>query len=1252
MSRMLLVALLGLALAVVANGDDLKPKTEPKPQWQRLLTGADTQKAADLEKRIAALETADNYAEAIRLQEELLALRTQKQGTDHWETVNEKWLLAAARKVAALPAEKRAGWRQSEQGAVAAGPLERQAQYGKALPLWQERLKWCREILGEEHPSTALSYNNVAANLAHQGKYGEAGPLLQKALDIRRKVLGENHPYTAYSYTNATANLNAWIAALEGADSYAEALRKREELLTLRIKVQGADHWETANENWNLAATKKVAALPAEKRAGWRQAYQGAVAAGRLFQQAQYDKALPLWQERLKWCREILGEEHPSTALSYNNVAANLQAQGKHLEAGPLFQKALDIRRKILGEDHPDTAQSYNNVAMNLNAQGKYGEAGPLYHKALDIHRKARGEDDADTAQIYNQVAANLNAQGKYAEAAPLYQKALDTYRKVLGEDHPLTAQGYGDVALNLNARGKYAEAAPLYQKARDIERKVLGEDHPSTATNYDNVAVNLNAQGKYAEAEPLFHKALDIRRKALGEDHPRTADSYNNVAGNLVYQGRYAEAGPLYHKALDIQRKALGEDHPNTATSYFNIAYNLQAQGQHPKALATLEAAARSYEAARLCVAAAGLERAAFGDEHSPYRLLAAAQGRAGRAADAWAALEADLARGLLDEMALRRGPGLTLAEQRQRDELRAKRAPLDARVLVLSGRLQRTAAETAELERLVAQRQQLDKSLTELAVLASRREVVSLAQFQAALPADAAFVAWVDVAAKAGGMREHWGCVVRPQGDPHWERLPGSGPGGQWTSEDTDLPGQLHAALAQSAPAAAVDALARKLHAQRLLPLQKHLEGVKRLFVAPVNQMAGIPLEALTVQYTVSYTPSGTYLARIKERQRPRGSGLLAVGDPMFPPAPVVTPPPALPPGGVLITQVLPGSAAAQARLQPGDVLVAYAGQDLTSVEQLVKLVTAKATEKALGATVWREGQEKLAERELAPGRLGITLAKEPAREALTARRQADQLLAQIRRGESYAELPGTQVEIARLAELFDPSDVTTLTRAAASEQRLDALRRAGTLSQYRYLHLATHGKANDARAFESALMLTPPAQLPEVRVGEPYLEGRLTAGEVRDYWELDAELVTLSACESGLGRSGGGDGLLGFAQAFLKAGSRSVCLTLWQVDDTATALLMDRFYRNLLGKRPDGGKPMPKAEALREAKFWLRTLTATEALERLGTLTQGVVRGERPAREEMQAVPRPKDAGKDYRPYAHPRYWAAFILIGDPD
>jgi tetratricopeptide (TPR) repeat protein len=1120
-----------LALAA-ARGDD------PKPPWQRRLAGDDARKAAELEKRIAELENAVRYAEAIPAAEGLLALRTNVQGADHWETRLQQGRLTELRKLAALPEEKQRAWYKAEQGVVEAATLEKNARYTEALPLRRERLTWCREVLGEEHFDTATAYHNVALDLNSLGSFGEAGPLYQRALEIYRKTLGEDHPYTA---------------------------------------------------------------------------------------------------------------------RSYSGVADSLRALGRYVQAETLYCKALDIHRRVLGDEDPDTARSCNALANSLDSQGRYGEAGPLLHKALEIRRRALGEEHRDTATSYNDVAGNLLYQGRYAEAEELFRMALEIRRRVLGENHRVTAQGYNNLARALDLEGRHAEAGPLYRKALDVYRQAVGENHVLTIPFLTNLAVNLSARKEYAEAGRMLQQALDVRRQALGESHPDTANSYLHLAANVFAQGRPAEAEPLYRKALEARRRTLGEDHPSTAQSYCTLASNLHAQGKHPEALALLVRSSRSYEAARVGVAAQGLERAAYGAERSPYAMLAAAYGRAGQAAAAWDAVEADLGRGLLDDTSLRWGTGLTPAEQQQRDELGTRRSALDARVLVLATRRTPTEAEAAELRRRIEERQGLDETLADLVAIVSRREVAGLPQLQAALPEDAAFVAWIDGSGPwdVGPPAEHWGCVVRSRGEPQWQRLPGSGPGGEWTEGDSDLPERFRKALAAAAPAAEADGLARRLSGQRLAPLDRHLDGVRRLFVAPVNRMAGIPVEALTDRYTVSYTPSGTYLARLRDRPRPRSTGLLAVGDPVFPPArPVAPSAAALPPGGLLITQVLPGGAAANARLQAGDVLVAYAGQDLTSPEQFRQLAAARAAEKAVIAKVWREGQDKLTERELPPGKLGVILAKEPAREALTARRQADHLLAKLSRGEQYAELPGTQVEVARLAEFFEARNVTTLTRAAASEQRLDELRRAGTLNQYRFLHFATHGKANDVRAFESALILTPPTKLPEVGVGQPYLEGRLTAGEVLEYWKLDCELVTLSACESGLGRSGGGDGLLGFAQAFLVAGSRSVCLTLWQVDDTATALLMDRFYRNLLGKRLDGGKQLGKAAALREAKDWLRTLTAAEALDRLGRLTQGVVRGERPARQEMQAVPGPKDAGKDYRPYAHPRYWAAFILIGDPE
>jgi tetratricopeptide (TPR) repeat protein len=873
-----------------------------------------------------------------------------------------------------------------------------------------------------------------------------------------------------------------------------------------------------------------------------------------------------------------------------------------------------------------------------------------LYQKTLEICRISLGEEHPDTAGTYNGWAGNLMEQGYYAEARPLLQKALEIYRKSLGERHPHTATTYNNLAANLTNEGKYVEAGRLLEKALDGQRKLAGDDTAQMALLYYNLATNFRAQGNHVDSERVFRKTLEIQRKTLGERHPDTVRTCGALASILMDDGQYRLAETMFDKVVKTRREILGQCHPDTAWSYSCQAANYDCAGNVAAALTCLENGVRAYEAARLGAAVGGLERAAFGAQASPYSLLAALYVRTGRPADAWSALESDFARGLLDEMTVRRGAELTLSEQKRRDEIHAREAPLQAHIRAFLRRSRLSSAEESELKQLTEQRRELENLLSDVAVGASRRSIAPLTDLQSALVPHAAIVAWVDGSTPTGRAPEHWGCVVRSGGEPRWEELPGSGPGGKWTKDDTDLPARLRSALARGASSVEVQELANKIRAQRLAPLEKHLAGINRLIVVPVREMAGIPVEVLASDYTVSYTPSGTYLARISH-ERPAGTCLLAVGDPMFPSAELSAQSSDLPPGGVLVIQVLPDGNAARARIQAGDVLVSYAGEDIKSAEHLGKLAAAQATAKSVLVKVWREGQGKLAEREVPPGKLGVALERGPARDAIAARRTSDKMLPMVTRGEAFVELPGTQVEITRVASFFEAKSVTSLTRTNASEQRLDELRKAGQLRNFRYLHFATHGKANNVRAFDSALMLTPPAKLPEVHVGEPYLDGRLTAAEVMEYWKLDAELVTLSACESGLGRQGGGDGLLGFAQAFLLAGSRAVCLTLWEVDDTATALLMDRFYRNLLGKREDGAKPMGKAAALHEAKHWLRTLTADQALERLGAITQGIVRGERPARQQMRPIPK-TDAAGEHTPYAHPRYWAAFVLIGDPN
>ncbi len=206
-----------------------------------------------------------------------------------------------------------------------------------------------------------------------------------------------------------------------------------------------------------------------------------------------------------------------------------------------------------------------------------------------------------------------------------------------------------------------------------------------------------------------------------------------------------------------------------------------------------------------------------------------------------------------------------------------------------------------------------------------------------------------------------------------------------------------------------------------------------------------------------------------------------------------------------------------------------------------------------------------------------------------------------------------------------------------------------------RFSFIHLATHGVIDEAIPQRSAVILTQtglPDPLEQVMNDKPVFDGRLTVREIQRSWDLKADLVTLSACETALGRDAGGEGFVGFTQALLMSGARSVCLSLWRVNDRATSLLMTRFYRNLLGKRAGLSQGMPKAEALYEAKQWLRSLTVDQVSGELATPVRGDVR---PLAKDGDATPPGPSASpssRGMRPYDHPYFWAAFVLVGDPD
>lgn len=191
------------------------------------------------------------------------------------------------------------------------------------------------------------------------------------------------------------------------------------------------------------------------------------------------------------------------------------------------------------------------------------------------------------------------------------------------------------------------------------------------------------------------------------------------------------------------------------------------------------------------------------------------------------------------------------------------------------------------------------------------------------------------------------------------------------------------------------------------------------------------------------------------------------------------------------------------------------------------------------------------------------------------------------------SLPELPYARAEVEEISKLYPKDAVKVLVGKEASEANVKELK----LDEYRIVHFASHGLIDEDHPQFSALVLNGS----EAAGGE---DGFLTMREVFEL-KLNADLVVLSACKSGLGQQIRGEGVAGLSRAFFCAGTSSVLVSLWNVYDRSTAHFMTAFYKGL---QQDGYN---KAAAVREARL---------------------------------KMIRSKN-------YSHPYYWAPFILVGNP-
>lgn len=289
---------------------------------------------------------------------------------------------------------------------------------------------------------------------------------------------------------------------------------------------------------------------------------------------------------------------------------------------------------------------------------------------------------------------------------------------------------------------------------------------------------------------------------------------------------------------------------------------------------------------------------------------------------------------------------------------------------------------------------------------------------------------------------------------------------------------------------------------------------------------------------------------------------------------------------------------------------------------------LVEWKPVHLAASATVYaelrkdrRDGEADTEPGERSPGEAPVLLAfgdpDYPHIDGVADESGGDPILrSMLGQGGELRRLPATRDEVNSIAAIYGRSS-TVLLGDKATEERAKKVGDAP-----RFIHFAAHGFFDGQLPLNSAIVLSLPETFEYGRDN-----GLLQAWEIFESLRIDADLVTLSGCETALGQEMAGEGLVGLTRAFQYAGARSVLASLWSVDDRSTAELMKRFYGNLRAG-------MPKDEALRVSQL---------ALLREHFEPASPVDGTRGVRELVNS----QDDGPNY---ASPFYWAAFQLMGD--
>jgi CHAT domain-containing protein/Tfp pilus assembly protein PilF len=861
----------------------------------------------------------------------------------------------------------------------------------------------------------------------------------------------------------------------------------------------------------------------------------------------------------------------PEEARALNNLGEVYYASGNLHEALVYYQKALPIWQSL--EDHRGEAQTilycgyvYSDLSETKKAFDHYNQAILLWRMAND--RRGQALTLIALAHLHSKLGEKQKAIDLYDQAKPLIKIAGDR----IGESAILMGEGFVYLSLGDEERtlDYYNQALRIFQDI-NFSRQEAGAlvsigsvyysigDNQKALTNFQqalsvirnlsdrvfesfalrNIGAVYNSLGNKNRAIHYYNRALFLCRAS--KHRQGEAETLNHIGAAYRSSGEKNKALDYFNRALLLNR-AIGNRFAEASTAY-NIAQVELDRGNPAKARFYIDTAFEIVEMLRANVSSHKLRATYFASIQQYFEfyihLLMFQHSRRPSAGFADLALEQSeraRARSLLEQLIETRADFLRWGAPSLVERLRKLQQQINANAEFKAQMISANAAEadvlaiTKEIISLINEREQVEAQIRAQKppdASSAQPQPASLKEIQQLLDDDTLLLEYA-----LGGERSYlW--AVTPNGLKSYE-LPGRADIEMVARSVYDLlaPPQFSSPQPEKQREAEYWRQASALSRMLLKPVADQL-GSKRLLIVADGVLQYIPFAALPIP---DRERGGD--KRTREIRNPQS----AIHNPQVVPLIVEHEIVNLPSASTLA--VLRRETAGR---RPAPKAVAALADPVFETDDMRVLA---ATGKVKGAA------DKQANNQLTAN-LPIPSAR----------------LRGMRRDGGFWRLPATLNEARAIEEVTIESERLIAKGFDASRARATD----PTLSQYRIIHFATHGILDRNNPELSAIVLS----LID-RQGRPQ-DGYLRLHDIYNL-NLPAELVVLSACDTGLGKEFKGEGLIGLTRGFMYAGAARVMASLWKVEDEPTAKLMRHFYRHMMKSG------MPPAAALRQAQIAL--------------------------------------------------------------